>query len=108
MLIHGSRPGLETSILAVEPETAVGLGLSPSLPWSKTSPAYPEINPVTKAGALPGTWQNSHLSMYLVIGPLTGNPTVDPKADPCPSTTLLSKVLKSVQSTKGPDRIHTH
>lgn len=46
--------------------------------------------------------------MHLVIGVLSKDPTVDPEEDPCPSATLLNKVLDTVPFTQGPERIHTH
>ena len=39
--------------------------------------------------------------MKLVIGLLSKNPTVDPKAHPCPRDTLSKKELEIVPSTQG-------
>lgn len=46
--------------------------------------------------------------MHLVIGALSKDPIVDPEEDPCPSVTLLNKVLDTVLFTQGPERIHIH
>ena len=93
-------------ILAVESETALRLNFSTSQPQSRVSPVHPGTHPVTRqqptqdlAGATP--------TIYLVIGLLSGDPYMDPKADPCPSPTLLNKVLQVVTSTRGLEGIHT-
>lgn len=46
--IHTStESGLQTSILTVEPETALGLSSSPSQQWSRASPADQGTNSVS-------------------------------------------------------------
>ena len=95
------EPGLQTSVMTMEPETAQGLGSSPSQPWYSASPAHSGIRSVTRqqpsqdpVRAIP--------TIHLVISLLTE----DPKVNFCLSATLLSKVLKAVPLTQGPDRIH--
>ena len=40
--------GLQTSVMAVEPETAQGVGSIPSQPWYKASLAHSGTHPVTR------------------------------------------------------------
>ena len=99
------EPHVQTSNLAVECETALGLSSSPSQPWSRVSDAHPGTHPVTRQQPRPGTWWESH-PPHWVEDLLSEERTVDPEVDSCPSIALLNKVLEAVPSTQGPNRIH--
>lgn len=56
-----------------------------------------------------GVFQRTQWELQLSIHPVNRATvwTVDSKVDLCPSTTLPNKVLKTVPSAQGPEKIHT-
>lgn len=58
-----------------------------------------------QAGVFPRTQWELQLSIHPVNRTTVW--TVDSKEDHCPSTTLPNKVLKTVPSAQGPEKIHT-
>lgn len=95
------QPGLQTSILAVGPETALGLSSNPLSHCP--GPVPPTQEPISdQTGALPRTQREPHPSVYMVTVVLSEDPTVDTEADPYPN--ILQKnvlALEAVPPDKG-------
>ena len=80
-------------------------GLVPAPLSHRPGPVLPTPSS-DQPGTFPGTWLETHPSVYLVIGPLSEDPTLDTEADPSSSITLPNKVLEAASPTQGWDRIH--
>ena len=94
-------PGLQTSILSVEHEIALGSVLAMASPATQTpirgldnSPTWDVVGATTTIQQTIGLIQPSK------------DPAGDHKMHLCSSSTLLKKVLRSSPSTQGPYRIH--
>lgn len=100
------EPGLQNSFLAVDPETALVFSSTP--PSHNPGSVLPTQGPSDQTGEHSGTWWELNLSMHVVLGRRTNNPTMDFEVDLYPSASLLNKVLEVVLSIQGLDRIHVY
>ena len=88
--------GLQTSIPAVDHKAASHLS---SVPLSHGPGQSCMRRDLTSdpAGSLPGTWWETHLSVYVTTGQLSADPVADPEVDSCPSTSPTDQGPGAIQ-----------